>query len=163
MTHNEEIDEWVRNKALRRALGEWMKERPWTYFGTVDPCPGLNTPEYLKSLRIWDSMVCRSVLKRRLKGLPGEDRPLTMAFFEGGPKSHNLHVHLLTCVPRALQPRYGPEVEEIWNGLAENSWCGRDLRLDPIGQTRKDQEMVVGYVTKNVAAPQHMVSWDFVP
>ncbi len=164
MIRNSEFDEWVRNKALRQAFVPWIAElRPWTYFGTVAPCPGLSTQEYLKSLRIWDAKVCRSRLGFRWQQVAKEDRPLTAVFFEGGPKSQTLHAHMLVYVPPELRPGYGPMAEAAWNGLAQNRGCGRNLRLDPIRETLVDRLRVANYATKKLAAPQHMGTWNFIP
>ena len=167
MIRNSEFDEWVRNKALRQAFVPWIAElRPWTFFGTLEPCPGypLNSHQFRALLRYWDAKVCRSLLGSRWQRVANRDaRPFTVVFFEGGPKSHALHAHMLVYTPPELKWRYWFEAGWQWGQIAQNRICNRDLQLAQIGETKVDRLLTASYATKNLAAPQHMESWQFLP
>jgi hypothetical protein len=160
------MDEWCRNKTVRRHLVPWvMNIRRWTYFATVEPCPAypLKREKFEALLHQWDAWVCRKLYGPRWLKTGRSDRPLSMVFFEGGPKSGTLHTHGLIFVPPDIKENYALVAEEQWNKLTENKTVGRVLWLQPVNDTEKDRNRVTSYATKNLAAPENFENWLILP
>ena len=166
MRQYDTVDEWLRNRAVKNAMTPWLAQLyPWTCFGTVAPCPShpLDADRYKTLFRHWDAKVCHALIGARWQKVTNDHRPVMAVYFEGGLKSDNLHIHFLVHVPPQWLPRYGTVVMKVWNGLDQNMAGKRDLQLKPICGTLPDRLRAAGYAMKNVAGPDNMAGWDFIP